>query len=163
MTQPWKSILKSHLTGGLIYMCGDAVAAIVTGEFDVVRALGVFAIGAGLYGWEIPRYFRWIESRMATVPEGRRAVFKTGLALVYFNPLWIARHLCLVYWVSGKAAEIGWQLLRIGGMSFLVNIPVSILANYLIQNKVPLRYRFVASAVFSGLMAIYYSMSSAWF
>lgn len=163
MSERWKVILKNHLAGGLIYMCGDAVAALITGEFGAVRALGVLAIGAGLYGFEIPRYFRWIESKMAPVPEKRRAMLKTGLALAYFNPLWIARHLALVYWVSGKTAEIGWQLLRTGGLSFLVNIPASILANYLIQNKVPLRYRFWASALFSGLMAIYYSMSSVWF
>ncbi len=163
MSERWKIILKNHLGGGLIYMCGDAVAALITGEFGMLRALGVFVIGAGLYGFEIPRYFRWIESKMAAVPDKRRAVFKTGLALVYFNPLWIARHLCLVYLVSGKTGEIGWQLLRISGLSFLINIPVSIVANYLIQNKVPLRYRFWASALFSGLMAIYYSMSSAWF
>lgn len=163
MSERWKIVLKNHLAGGLIYMCGDAVAALIAGEFGMLRALGVFTIGAGLYGFEIPRYFHWIESKMATVPGKRRGVLKTGLALLYFNPLWIARHLCWVYWVSGKAGEIGWQLLRIGGMSFLVNIPVSILANYLIQNKVPLRYRFWASALFSGLMAIYYSMSSVWF
>ena len=87
----------------------------------------------------------------------------TTLALVYFNPLWIARHLLIVYLISGNASEISSALLVSATMAFLVNIPLSIVANFIIQNKVGLHYRFWASAVFSGLMAIYYSMSSVWF
>ncbi len=43
--------------------------------------------------------------------------------------------------------------------SFTVNIPVAFAANYIIQNKIQLKYRFLSSAIFSSLMAIYYALS----
>lgn len=144
-------------------MSGDTIAALITGEFSLIRSLGIFIVGAIVYAYEIPRYFRWIERKMLGYSGGGKMWLKTMMALLYFNPLWIARHLLFVYLVSGKIDEISLGLLWVGSISFAVNIPLSILANYLIQNKISLRYRFFSSAVFSGLMAIYYSMSSVWF
>jgi hypothetical protein len=153
----------SYLMGGVIYASGDAIASLIAGEFDLIRLFGVFGIGASLYGFEIQRYFRWIEKRLAHLEGKTKVVLKTFMALIYFNPLWIARHLALVFLVSGKAELISWGILETGFLAFAVNIPVSILANYIIQNRVPLNLRFFSSAVFSGLMAIYYSMSTLWF
>jgi len=48
-------------------------------------------------------------------------------------------------------------------LSFVANIPISFVANYLIQNKFKLPWRFMASAIFSALMAIYYAMSETIF
>lgn len=153
----------SALMGGLIYMSGDTLAALITDEFSLVRSFGIFIIGATIYAYEIPRYFRWIEKKMLEYTGRFKLWLKTMMALLYFNPLWIARHLLFVYFVSAKFDEITFGLLWVGLISFAVNIPLSILANYLIQNKISFRYRFFSSAVFSGLMAIYYSMSSVWF
>jgi hypothetical protein len=44
-----------------------------------------------------------------------------------------------------------------------VNLPVSFTANYLIQNKVSYERRFMASALFSALMAIYFALAATWF
>ena len=144
-------------------MSGDSIAALITGEFSLVRSFGIFIIGATVYAYEIPRYFRWIEKKMLEYYGRGKLWVKTVMALLYFNPIWISRHLLFVYLVSGKFDEISFGLLWVGLISFTVNIPLSILANYLIQNTINLRYRFIASAIFSGLMAIYYSMSSVWF
>ena len=45
----------------------------------------------------------------------------------------------------------------------LIDIPVSLIANYLIQNKVRLDWRFISSALFSALMAVYYALSETIF
>lgn len=144
-------------------MTGDTIAALIIDQFSWIRLLGIFALGATLYSFEIPRYFKWIEKVISDYQGWKKVALKTSMALLYFNPFWIARHLLFVQLFSGNMDMITWDLLRIGLISFAVNIPVSIVANYLIQNKVTLKYRFFASAIFSGIMAIYYSMSSVWF
>lgn len=154
---------SSHLIGGLIYMTGDTIAALISGDASLTRSIGMFAIGSTLYAYEIRNYFRWIEKKANDVSGMKKTMVKTVMALTYFNPLWIARHLCFIYLLSGEWALISVGLLKTATLSFIFNIPVSVSANYLIQNRIPLKYRFWASAVFSGLMAIYYSMSGKWF
>jgi hypothetical protein len=153
----------SHLVGGMIYMCGDTIAALIYGDATIVRALGMFGVGSTLYAFEIRKYFSWIEYRVKELGGLKRTMLKTFMALIYFNPLWIFRHLCFVYLFSGNWSLISIALLKSASIAFIFNIPISIMANYIIQNRIPLDYRFWASAVFSGLMAIYYSMSSVWF
>jgi len=132
-------------------------------EAGLWRSVGIFAVGSTLYAFEIKTYFRWIDKKVNVFGGLKRIWIKTCLALMYFNPLWIARHLCIVFLVSGKGNQITISLLQTALTAFLVNIPFSIIANYLIQNKTALEYRFWASALFSGVMAIYYSMSNVWF
>jgi hypothetical protein len=55
------------------------------------------------------------------------------------------------------------HLFEIAFWSFLVNIPISFVANYIIQNRIKFDWRFVASAIFSGAMAIYYAYSETIF
>ncbi len=88
---------------------------------------------------------------------------RTLMAMLYFNPLWIARHLLFIKLFTGRVEEINPGLLVVASWSFLVNIPVSLAANYLIQNHVKMKWRFLASAVFSSLMAVYYALSSVIF
>ena len=151
------------LRGGLIYTAGDTAAALLTGAFSPARTLGILLVGATVYAFEIPNYFRWIDRRVTGATGPGAAIRRTGLAMLYFNPLWIARHLLFIRLFSGQFNQIGWPLLHTGLTSFLVNIPISLTANYLIQNRVPLRWRFVASAAFSALMAVYYALSAVWF
>ena len=152
------------IRGGLIYCTGDTIAALLLNEFSITRLLTMVAVGATLYALEIPNYFKWIDSKAETYKGVRKSMVKTLLALLYFNPLWIARHLFFI-----KISMMPWQqisfyaLINIAFYSFLVNIPISFIANYLIQNKINLRWRFMASAIFSALMAIYYAMSTVWF
>lgn len=155
----WRRRLPDMGRGLLIYAAGDTTAALIQGRFVLGRMLGVMAVGALIYAMEIPAYFRWIDRRTAAVVSpGRRALGRTALALLYFNPLWITRHLFFLAFFAGRWAEIGWTLFRSGALSWLFNIPLSAAGNYLIQVRLPLRWRFTASAVFSALMAVYYAL-----
>lgn len=151
------------LKGALIYSIGDSVAALILHDFSIIRFLGMVFIGATLYAFEIPNYFNWIETKTKNLRGIRYILSKTGLAIAYFNPLWIARHLLFIKLFSGHFEDINWNLLSIALFSFAVNIPISLFANFIIQTKTKLRWRFVASAVFSALMAIYYALSETLF
>ena len=149
--------------GALIYSSGDLIAALLLGEFSIARLLGMMALGATLYAFEIPNYFAWIENKTKEIAGIKKTLIKTALAILYFNPLWILRHLIFIKLFSGTFNQIDLNLLGIAGMSFLVNIPISVLANYFIQNKIHFQWRFLASAIFSALMAIYYALSEVIF
>ena len=154
---------KDILRGALIYASGDTVASLILQEFLWSRLIGMMVIGATVYAFEIPNYFRWIDSRVQPLKGFKHSLAKMGLAILYFNPLWIARHLFFILLFSGQFHAVSWDILRIASWSFLVNIPLSLIANYLIQNRINLKYRFMASAVFSALMAVWYAVSKALF
>ena len=155
--------LKNSIAGALIYTTGDAIAALLSGECHSYRLLGMLLIGSTVYAFEIPNCFNWITKVTRQYSGLKLSLYKTGLAMLYFNPLWIARHLFFIKLLSFKTEEINVDLFRIALWSFVVNIPISLIANYAIQNKMPLHLRFFASAVFSGLMAVYYALSAVWF
>ena len=120
-------------------------------------------IGAVLYSLEIPNYFKWIDKKTGSFEGMKKTLAKTGLAIAYFNPIWIFRHLVFIKLFSGNYAQIDGGLFIVACWSFLLNIPISFIANYIIQNKLHLDWRFMASAIFSGLMAIYYALSESIF
>ena len=120
-------------------------------------------IGAIVYAFEIPNYFAWIDKKTISYKGKKKTLIKTGLAIAYFNPLWIFRHLVFIKLFSGNYDQINSNLLLIAFWSFLANIPISVIANYLIQNKIRLNWRFMASAIFSALMAVYYALSETIF
>ena len=120
-------------------------------------------VGAIIYSLEIPNYFAWIDKITKTYSGIQKTLVKTGLAIAYFNPLWIFRHLAFIKLFSGNYEQVNSNLLLIAFWSFLANIPISLCANYLIQNKVRLDWRFMTSALFSALMAIYYALSETIF
>lgn len=151
------------LKGALIYAAGDALATLITGRFMFIRLLAVILIGGGLYAFEIPNYFRWIESFVKTDNQVKRALHKTVLAFIYFNPLWIARHLLLINFFTAQTELINWNLLVIGFWSFFWKIPVSFAGNYIVQVKIPMKWRFFGSAVLSSLFALYYALSEVFF
>jgi len=123
----------------------------------------MMVVGATIYAFEIPNYFDWIVKKTEQLKGIKATLSKTGLAIAYFNPLWIARHLLFIKLFSGQLEAIGWNLLIIAFWSFLANILISFLANFIIQNKIHLKWRFLASAIFSALMAIYYALSETIF
>ncbi len=151
------------LRGLLIYSTGDTVASVILSQFSLTRMLGIMLVGATVYAFEIPRYFKWIDAKTKGLSGLNGSLSRTGLAILYFNPLWIARHLIFIALFSGRIGTVDWGLMRTAVCSFSVNIPVALVANFLIQNRVPLKWRFFASAVFSSLMAVYYAMSQAIF
>jgi hypothetical protein len=144
--------LKDVIRGLIIYPVGDTVAALLLHEFSVYRLLGIAVVGGLVYSLEIPAWFSCINGRYSGLK-------RTLMATLYFNPLWIARHLMFIYLFSGEMSIIDWSLFSVALKSFAINLPLAIAANYIIQNKLPLSLRFFYSAVFSSLMAIYYALS----
>lgn len=155
--------LSNIVRGGIIYTSGDTIASFLTDEFSWIRMLGILLVGCTVYAFEIPNYFKWIDSKVGKDSGFKGSMKRTGLAILYFNPIWIARHILFIKLFSEQFEAINWSLLEIGLISFAVNIPISVIANYLIQNKIKLDWRFLASAIFSALMAIYYALSAIWF
>ena len=149
------------LRGLLIYGSGDTLAALILGEFSLARMVGMSFIGATLYALEVPNWFHWIDRQTQHQHQHhwRSALQRTGLALLYFNPLWIARHLLFIHLFSGGWQQINSTLLSLGLYSFIANIPIALIANYTIQNRLPPQWRFSASALFSACMAIYYALA----
>lgn len=151
------------IRGILIYSAGDTIACLLTGSFDIFRLIGIAVIGGFLYSLEIPLYFIWIFNKIPDTSRFLDKVKRGLLAMAYFNPLWVSRHLFLIHLASGNFENLNSNLLKIGLISFLYNVPFSFIANIIIQNYIPLKHKFIASAVFSGLMAIYYSLSEVLF
>jgi len=154
---------QNILIGAALYSSGDMIASVMLDQFSWIRFFGMMLIGATIYSYEIPNYFIWIEKRTSNLTGIKKTFNKTLLAIMYFNPLWVARHLFFIYLFSRNFEAINSNLFTIAFWSFLVNIPISAIANYFIQNKIKLNWRFLASTIFSGLMAIYYAMSENWF
>jgi hypothetical protein len=151
------------LRGALIYAVGDTIATVILGQFNPLRMLGIMLVGSTVYAFEIPLYFRWIDKCTVGIHGWHYALGRTMLAFLYFNPLWIARHLLFLAVFSGQLGLIDLSLLKTASLSWLVNIPISLIGNAIIQLKIRLSWRFVASAVFSSLLAIYYALSAVWF
>ena len=154
---------QNILRGALIYSAGDLIASLFLGEFSWMRLFGIVLVGATIYAFEIPNYFAWIDKKTASLQGIKKTLAKTGLAIAYFNPLWIFRHLAFIKLFSGNYEQINSNLLQVAFWSFLANIPISFVANYIIQNSIKLNWRFLASAIFSALMAIYYALSETIF
>ena len=151
------------IRGGTIYCAGDTIASLISDDFNWVRVVGILFIGATVYAFEIPNYFRWIDLKVKKKQGLKSSAKRAFLAMIYFNPLWIARHILFINVLSGAYDQITWGLLMVGTISFIVKIPISFIANHVIQNMIQFKYRFIASAIFSGLLAIYYSLSDYWF
>ena len=153
---------RNSLHGAIIYGLGDSCAALLADEFQFSRLIGMMFLGGTLYAIEIPWYFAWIERRFEK--QGMVSGIKRALmAQAFFNPLWIARHLAFIKCFSGQFATIQWNLIGIGLDSFVHIAPYALLVNYVIQNFLPYSWRFLASAVFSTLTAIYYALSEVMF
>jgi hypothetical protein len=154
--------LENAFYGGLIYAGGDSIATLINHSFQWQRLIGMFMLGATLYAIEIPAYFAWLDKRYAQ-PSWGNALKRMLLALGFFNPLWIARHLAFIEFFAGRWHNIDWHLVTMATTSFLYCVPVSLLMNYLIQNVLSLRWRYVASSVYSAVLAIYYALTEVLF
>jgi len=178
-----KTQLINSLRGFIVYSIGDLVAQIILHDISLIRTLGLAFIGSTLYAIEIPIWFRIIETSRFHFKNSNlknnffftksknteykfSAISKMSLAVLYFNPLWIARHMFFIQLFlfiekggSFNIIDTFSTMLPIATMSFLTNIIVVIAGNYIIQNKLNLKFRFIGSAIFSALLAIYYAVS----
>lgn len=150
---------KNVLTGLVVYASGDTIAAVCLGEFAWARVLVVALVGGFLYALEVPLVFAWIDRRVTTTRPLTRNALRTLLAVAYFNPLWIARHLFFLRAATGRWDDVSLDLLRVGAVSWLLNVPIAVAGNWIIQSSIPLRWRFLGSATFSGMMAVFYAVT----
>lgn len=149
--------------GLIIYAAGDTVASIIQHQFSLTRMLGMMLVGATVYAFEIPNYFAFLDRKIPASHTLTNSLKRAALSVAYFNPLWVARHMLFIKLFSGHWSEISWDLLRVASFSFVVSLPITFTANYLIQNKVRYDIRFMVSACFSALMAVYYALAAFWF
>lgn len=175
------SRLGSHLVGWIVYPLGDLVGQLIVGEVNFLRA-GILMLAGGLiYRLEIPAWFKLIDSvspRRHTIENHAFLTLVTRTdqdavklnwlgrtvgAMAYFNPVWIARHMMFIMLATTSFAKVSLATfflaaLSTGSISFLTNLPLSFLGNYLIQVHLPLRYRFLGSALFTTLLTIKYAI-----
>ena len=175
------------LVGLILYPLGDLLGQLILAGFSPQaiswpRLLTIALVGSLLYRFEIPRWFALLESinfakpKAETTPlryllkEAQNGRFvlnwlgRTGFAMLYFNPLWIARHVFFIY-LSTHNFHLEMPLdqalshfLVLGLKAFLTNLPISIVGNFIIQQKIKPEYRFAGSATLSGIFAVSYAI-----
>lgn len=158
-------LTKNQFRGLIIYPLGDSIAQLILGDINFVRVIILAFVGCFIYSFEIGKWFGFIQKKFSN------PFLKTFLAVIYFNPLWIARHFLFIelainykqFLDFDSFGQLFQRVMASGTNSFLGGVIVSLLANYLIQNKVPLKNRFLVSAIYSALMGIYYALSKVWF
>lgn len=170
----------------VLYPTGDLIAQLILGEFNFMRLIALSLVGGIVYQAEVPRWFQWLDQRSFTVEQVRsfplmrfltrpeEGVYRLGWfgrtlgAMTYFSPLWITRHMLVL-----KLATTPWHDIAITATlqalwlasckSFLVNLPFSLLGNYIIQARLPLKYRFLGSIIMTGLMSIAFALAYRFF
>lgn len=150
------------VTGAVLFAAGDSIGTLIAGDFLYQRMLGMMVLGGSLYAWEIPTYFAHLQRRFNR--QGYPNAFKRTIAAgMFFNPLWIARHLLFIKLFSGQWQTISPDILAVATESFVFCFPFSLLANYLIQNVISFRWRFLVSSIYSALTVIYFALSEVLF
>jgi hypothetical protein len=174
---PPRRTLRDTIVGWTIYPAGDLLAQLITGHVQWSRVLVMAVVGGIVYRFEVPRWFRMLdryEFASADTPFKRALVRdperdrhlnwlgRTLGAILYFNPLWIIRHMLFIRLGSDPASLLtlhGWsESAIVGAKSFLLNLPLSFGGNYVIQMKMPLRWRFLASSIMSAILACGYAL-----
>lgn len=154
--------VQDAITGAVLFAAGDSIACLLTGDFLYPRMLGMLVLGGSLYAWEIPAYFQHLQHRFNK--QGYASAFKrTIAAALFFNPLWIARHLVFIKIFAGEWRMVSVDVIGLATQSFIYCFPVSLLANYMILNVVASRWRFLYSSIYSALTVIYYALSQVIF
>ncbi|CAC9586128.1 hypothetical protein [uncultured Gammaproteobacteria bacterium] len=149
---------QDAVTGALLFAAGDSIGTLISGDFLYQRMLGMIVLGGTLYSWEIPTYFAHLQRRFNK--QGYLNAFQRTLAAgLFFNPLWIARHMLFIKLFAGQWQTISLDILGLATLSFIYCFPFSLLVNYLIQNVLSLRWRFLVSSIYSALTVIYFALS----
>lgn len=177
------------LVGWLVYPAGDLLGQLITGHISPLRIVVMALAGGLIYRYEVPWWFRQLDRHEFEASTIARWKFlrhfvrdvasdrhlnwlgRTVGAILYFNPLWIARHLLFIRLaVSNFSLSVFTPLLAsLGAMvitaskSFAVNLPISFAGNYVIQMRIPLRWRFLGSSIFSGILATAYALANRFF
>lgn len=155
--------LRNVVVGLLIYAAGDSIAMLILGKFAFARMFALMGIGVFIYSAEIPPYFKWLSKTFEAKVGVRWALLKAACSMAFFNPLWVARHYSLIALCSGAWGEISWLMLFLGLKSFFTFSLISFLGNYIVQNVLPLNWRYAGSATLSATMGVCYAVGQALF
>lgn len=175
--------LIQHLAGWVLYPLGDLIGQVIMGDPSLSRYITITVVGGVLYRFEIPKWFGFLDRfrlEKDSIQKHRLLRYfvneattdgpfkfnwlgKTIGAALFFNPLWIARHLFFIAVATTPFHDINWieilgSTLRAGSISFLTNLPICIIGNYFIQEHLSLKYRFLGSALLTTLLNIKYAM-----
>lgn len=173
------------LVGWLLYPLGDLIGQLLLEKFEIERILVLTFVGGLLYRIEIPAYFKLLSGISFSGEQLQnfgvlKYVTQAGAddrfilnwlgrtlgAIAYFNPLWIARHVFFIYLAThsfhfsdvSQAMAVVVDCMQVGLKSFVVNLPMSVIGNFIIQTKLSVKHRFFGSATLSALMAISYAI-----
>lgn len=166
------------LIGWFLYPLGDLIGQLIMGHVSIPRLIAVALIGGLVYRFEVTAWFRLIDrvritrtagpmrflARPGEQPAALNWVGRMLLAMMYFNPLWIARHLFIIMVATAPSiGAIAWgqtlaSALSLGLTSFLTNLPLALIGNYIVQQKLSPQTRFLGSATLSGIMVIKYAI-----
>lgn len=174
------SRILNHFVGWVLYPMGDLIGQLITGEFSITRTIVIMILGGTFYRIEIPYWFHKLETftiadetvkkhpalEMLTTRVQHNYLNwlgKTLGATAYFNPLWMARHMLFITCATTPLSQIDWgntllHCLRTGSISFLTNLPITFGANYFIQAHLPLKRRFLGSALLTMTLTIKYAV-----
>lgn len=176
--------LIQHFAGWVLYPLGDLVGQLIMHDVSLTRYLTIMFVGGVIYRFEIPRWFSFLDryrfqkSTLKKFPllniflhqeEGDSPetkfnwLGKTLGAALFFNPLWIARHLFFITLATSGfvGIDLGATLIKVlqaGSISFLTNLPIALVGNYVIQEHTSLRYRFMGSAVLTTILNAKYAI-----
>lgn len=175
---PGPSTIATLLVGWFLYPVGDLIGQLIMGHVSIARLVAVALVGGLLYRFEVPAWFRFIDGIRVTRTNGPLRLFARSdqkpaplnwvgrmlMAMLYFNPLWIARHLFIIMVVTAPSfGAIAWgstlaAALSLGLASFVTNLPISLIGNYIVQQRLSPQNRFIGSATLSGVMVIKYAI-----
>ncbi len=176
--------MKPRLGTALIYPVGDLIAQFTLQEFSLYRTLSLTFLALAFYQWEIPRWFKMLDNFVVLKDKKINSLVasfvlsdsgqlnwlgRTIGAIIYFNPLWIARHMFFIslgnVGYSGLVDfnELLLSSLMLGGKSFLINLPISFIGNFIVQVKLKLEHRFLGSVILTNIMAICYAIAYRFF
>ncbi|EKE02669.1 MAG: hypothetical protein ACD_20C00347G0006 [uncultured bacterium] len=163
----------------LLYPIGDGLGQLISQEFHPYRVLAITIAALLFYQWEIPLWFKLLDNFKIQQGQLKNSfnfkillnengklnwLGKTIGAISYFNPIWIARHMFILTLGTTPLILINAQSaisnsLILGLKSFIVNLPLSFIGNYVVQNKLPLNYRFLGSVILTCLFTISYALA----
>lgn len=164
-----------------LYPLGDLIGQMISHNINFHRLIALALIGCVIYRREVPDWFArlnkmqiaeaqlkrfpWLNYCVdSSMPSGRLNGFgRTMGSVIYFNPFWIARHMLFIKlattcWAELVPLTIICSTVVLGIKSFLINLPLSYLGNYVIQAKLPLHLRYLGSVVLSTVLAIMYAL-----
>lgn len=169
-----------------MYPAGDLLGQLIIGQFSLNRLIVLMLAGGLIYKWEIPRWFSLIEKKcfskstidkysilspFTTEIEGLYKfnwLGKTLCASIYFNPLWIFRHMLFISLAITPFSNLVFPdmlvvTLKIATLSFFTNLPIAIAGNYFIQEHMNLKYRFLGSAILTTVLNVKYAFEFVYF